>query len=123
MDVFGFDKFVDEPDKCSHILCNKLSVTTKILGAIVHQKPIVTSAWFFRLVDINRKYHCLISQSQQTNSTAAEWPSERNYFPPVAEGFPLHLEPLGASRAELLKGITAILFARKDVLFLLCFEI
>jgi hypothetical protein len=111
----GYDKFVDEPDQCSHILCNKLSVTTKILGAIVYRKPIVTSEWFFRLVDIKRKYHGVSAQQQSVINSTAEWPSERIYFPPVTDGFPLHLENIRASRASILKGLTVILFARKDV--------
>lgn len=35
----------DKAELCTHLLCNKFSVTAKSLGAIVHQKPIVTSHW------------------------------------------------------------------------------
>ena len=35
----------DESKRCTHLICNKFSVTAKLLGAIVYQKPIVTSAW------------------------------------------------------------------------------
>ena len=35
----------EEAKLCTHLLCNKFSVTAKSLGAIVYQKPLVTSSW------------------------------------------------------------------------------
>lgn len=39
----------EESKRCTHLICNKFSVTAKLLGAIVYQKPIVTSAWLHSL--------------------------------------------------------------------------
>jgi hypothetical protein len=35
----------EDAKKCSHLICNKFTVTAKILAAIVYRKPIVPSVW------------------------------------------------------------------------------
>lgn len=40
-----YSKMEEDVKKCTHLLCNKFTVTAKSLGAIVFQKPLVVSSW------------------------------------------------------------------------------
>ena len=56
----------EEAKLCTHLLCNRFSATAKSLGAIVYQKPIVTSAWVH---DLRQTAEAISSADSDTPST------------------------------------------------------
>jgi hypothetical protein len=69
LEVLGA-QFADRPENCTHLICSKFSITTKVLGAIVHRKPIVTPAW---LADMAEVYSRAVDTMSESTPAALDW--------------------------------------------------